>query len=164
MRKLALITSMLALAGAVVFPSFALADPPEKTSFDDTVSQTLTGICAFPVDVVSSFQITFIDYFDSSGALVRRSVHITEQDTFSANGKSLTGEPFTFNNFISFDENGETTAVLARGVAEKVRLPSGELFVSAGVIDFLAQDVEFSLITNPGRTGDIDAFCAALSP
>lgn len=89
--------------------------------------------------------------------------HIVEQDTFSANGKTLTGEPYTFNVFVSL-ENGEVTAILSRGVAEKIPLPDGKLFISAGVVDFLAQGVPFTLRTDLGVTGDIDALCAALSP
>jgi hypothetical protein len=121
------------------------------------------GICSFPLEVTSSFRGTETDFFDQGGELVRTHLHVAEQDTFSANGKTRTGEPYHFNIFISF-ENGKVTAVLARGVAEKIRLPNGELFLSAGVIDFLAQGVSFSIRTDRGRTGDIDGLCAALSP
>ena len=164
MRKLALVTSVLALGAAAVLPIYAAAGKPEKFSFDSGFSLTATGICSFPLEVTSSFRGHEVDFFDKSGALIRANVHVVEQDTFSANGKTLVGEPFTFNIFFSFDENGEPTAVLARGVAEKIRLPNGKLFLSAGVIDFLAQGVDFSVRTDHGRTGDIDALCAALSP
>jgi hypothetical protein len=163
MRKLGLVTSVLVLAATALLPAYAPAGPPVKSSFDDTVSFTVTGICTFPLAVTSSLRGTVTDFFDD-GALVRSHIHVVEQDTFSANGRSVTGEPFTFNVFLSFDENGEATAILARGVAEKIRLPNAKLFLSAGVIDFLAQGVDFSLTTDRGRTGDIDAFCAALSP
>jgi hypothetical protein len=149
--------------GAAVFATYAAAGPPTKVSFDDTFTDTVTGICSFPLDLTASVRGTQTDFFDQSGELVRTHVHVVEQDTFSANSKILTGEPFTFNVFLSF-EDGEVTAVLARGVAEKIRLPDGKLFLSAGVIDFLAQGVDFSIRTDRGRTGDIDALCAALAP
>jgi hypothetical protein len=162
MRKLALVIGLVVL-GAAAFVTYAAAGPPTKQPFDDTSTSTETGICSFPVEVTSSIRGTETDFFDQGGELVRAHLHVNEQDTFSANGKTLTGDPYTFNLFISF-ENGEVTAVLARGVAEKIRLPDGKLFLSAGVIDFLAQGVSFSIRTDRGRTGDIDALCAALSP
>ena len=149
--------------GATVLATYAAAGPPTKVSFDAPFTDTVTGICSFPLDLTGSFRGTETDFFDQSGELVRAHIHVVEQDTFSANGKSLTGEPFTFNIFLSF-EDGEVTAVLARGVAEKIRLPNGKLFLSAGVIDFLAQGVDFSIRTDHGVTGDIDALCAALAP
>jgi hypothetical protein len=163
MRKFALVTGAVVICAAVAVTTQAVAGPPTKQPFDDTFTQTVTGICSFPLEVTVSVRGTETDFFDRSGELIRVELHVTEQDTFRANGKTLTGEPFTFNVFISF-ENGEVTALLARGVAEKVRLPDGKLFLSAGVIDFLAQGVPFSIRTDLGRTGDIDAFCAALSP
>jgi hypothetical protein len=163
MRKLALVTTVILLGASAAAANYALADAPTKKPFDATVTQTITGICSFPLEVTSSFRGFELDFFDRTGALVRLDLHNVEQDTFVANGKTLVGEPFTFNLFVSF-ENGEVTAVLARGVAEKVRLPNAKLFLSAGVIDFLAQGVAFSLTTDRGRTGDIDAFCAALAP
>jgi hypothetical protein len=163
MRKLALVTGVVVLGAASVVATYALAGPPTKQPFRDTFTQTVTGICGFPLEVTLSVRGTETDFFDQAGELVSVHLHVTEQDTFSANGKTVTGEPFTFTIFISL-ENGEATAVLARGVAEKIRLPDGKLFLSAGVIDFLAQNVPFSIRTDHGRTGDINAFCAALSP
>jgi hypothetical protein len=155
---------VVVVLGAAVLATYAAAGPPTKSSFDSTFSDHgLTGICSFPLDNAGSFRGTETDFFDQNGQLVRADIHVTEQDTFSANGKTLPGEPYTFNIFISF-EGGEVTAVLSRGVAEKIRLPDGKLFLSAGVVDFLAQGVPFSLRTDLGRTGDIDALCAALSP
>lgn len=162
MRRAALLITVLAIVAATP-PSLAAAGKPEKFSFDFTASATVTTFCPFPVDITSSIQGHEVDFFDRSGALVSANTHITEQDTFSANGNTLVGEPFTFNIFWSF-EGDDAVGIVARGVAEKVRLPNGKLFLSAGVIDFLAQGVDFSLRTDPGRTGDIDAFCAALSP
>jgi hypothetical protein len=153
----------VAVLGAAVLATYAAAGPPTKVSFDAPFTDTVSGICSFPLGVAGSFRGTETDFFDQSGELVRADLHVVEQDTWSANGKTLTGEPFTFNIFVSF-EDGQVTALLARGVAEKIPLPDGKLFLSAGVIDFLAQGVPISIRTDHGVTGDIDAFCAALSP
>jgi hypothetical protein len=154
---------VVVVLGATMLATYAAAGPPTKVSFEGTFTDTVTGICSFPLDVRESLRGTETDFFDQSGELVRVDNHIVEQDTFSANGKTLTGEPYTFNVFVSL-ENGEVTAILSRGVAEKIPLPDGKLFISAGVVDFLAQGVPFTLRTDLGVTGDIDALCAALSP
>lgn len=164
MRKLVLTAAALAAATSAAFPAAAPGAKPVKATFDVVVEQTITGICPFPLEIRSAIRGHSLDFFDRDGRLLRATVHVTEQDTFSANGRTLVGEPFTFNVFFTFDESGEATAVLARGVAEKIRLPNGKLFLSAGVIDFLAQGVDFSFEVDQGTTGDVDAFCAALSP
>ena len=152
----------VAVLGAAVLATYAAAGPPTKVSFDAPFTDTVSGICSFPLGVAGSFRGTETDFFDQSGELVRADLHVVEQDTWSANGKTPTGEPFTFNIFVSF-EDGQVTALLARGVAEKIPLPDGKLFLSAGVIDFLVQGVPISIRTDHGVTGDVDAFCAALS-
>jgi hypothetical protein len=151
----------VAVLGAAVLATYAAAGPPTKVSFDAPFTDTVSGICSFPLGVAGSFRGTETDFFDQSGELVRADLHVVEQDTWSANGKTLTGEPFTFNIFVSFEDR-QVTALLARGVAEKIPLPDGKLFLS--VIDFLVQGVPISIRTDYGVTGDIDAFCAALSP
>jgi hypothetical protein len=163
MLRLALAMIAVAVATAVL-PASAAAAPPDKRPFAFTVTGTVTGICAFPVTVTSAISGHVIEFVDSTGAITRIHAHITSQDVFSANGNTLVGQTYTFTNFFWLDANGEPTAILARGVAEKIRLPNGKLFVSAGVIDFIAQNVDFSFVTDRGRTGDVDAFCAALAP
>jgi len=122
-------------------------------------------VCAFDVNVDSVVTGFEIDYFDKDGNLVRAEVHQVEQDTFSANGKTLTGLPFTFNLHVRFDENGDATAVVATGVAEKIILPDGSLFVSAGWLDFADHPgVGFVISPDRGNPGNIAGFCAALAP
>ena len=124
---------------------------------------TLEGVCSFPLSLTIHETGTRIRFFDESGALVKALFRITEQDTISANGKTLTGDPYSFSLQILY-ENGEITGFVTRGVQEKLLLPDGTLFLSAGVIDFIAQGVDLSFIADEGVTGDIDALCAALSP
>ena len=163
MRRVAILCSGLAVAA--VLASSAFAATPTKTSFSATdVPATLTGVCSFDVAVSSDISGFEIDYADQSGALTRVYIHNIEQDTFSANGKSITGEPFAFNLDVLFDSTGSVTHVYASGVVERLVLPSGTLFLSAGRADFAQHpDATFLLSPDVGNPGDVAAFCAALS-
>lgn len=166
MKRLTALSVVLAAAAvAAVFASAAAAAKPEKSQYTTTLTAILTDACSFDVTVDSSASITEIDFFDESGALTRVSLHVVEQDTFSANGKSLTGVPFTFSIEVLFDSSGELTHVFASGVAEKVPLPDGSLFITAGRVDFAAHGFPAFLLTpDVGATVNLDGFCAALSP
>ena len=92
-------------------------------------------------------------------------IHQVEQDTFTANGKTLTGIPFTFNLTFRVDSNGDVTSAVATGLVEKIVLPDGSLFVSAGWVDFEDHPgVGFLLSPDRGNPGNVAGFCAALSP
>jgi hypothetical protein len=54
------------------------------------------GVRAFPVTVDSVASFGETDFFDQSGKQTKALIHVVEQDVFSANGKKLTGLPFTF--------------------------------------------------------------------
>jgi hypothetical protein len=149
---------------AAVFVPSAAAIPPlkEPVSFTDTL--TVEDICTFPVTITSTVTGHQTTFFDRSGAVTRIYIHIVEQDTFSANGVTLTGIPFTFNIEVLF-EVGEVTHVYASGLVEKVPLPDGSVFLSAGRLDFAAHPgAIFRIVPDVGRSGDVAAFCAALSP
>jgi hypothetical protein len=155
---------LMAAVAAVLAPAATAAQP---VKFQDTFSFTavLTDVCPFDVTVDASATATEIDFFDESGALTRVHVHIVEQDTFSANGKSLTGVPFAFNIDVLFDSSGDVTHVFASGLVEKVPLPDGRLFISAGRLDFAAHGFpEFLITPDVGATVNLAGFCAALSP
>jgi hypothetical protein len=103
-------------------------------------------------------------YIDKTGATTGIHQHIVEQDTFTANGQTLTGLPFTFNIDVVF-KDGQVTNVFADGLVEKVPLPDGTLFLSAGRLDFAAPgNPNFRITPDVGRSGNVEAFCAALSP
>jgi hypothetical protein len=157
---------LTAVLGAIVFASTAATANPVKTSFSNvTFSSTLSGVCSFDVNVASVVSGFEIDFFDQAGTQVKAQIHQVEQDTFTANGKTLTGLPFTFNLDIPLDSDGNPTAVVATGVAEKIPLPDGTLFVSAGYVDFLDHPgVSFILSPDRGNPGNVAAFCAALAP
>jgi hypothetical protein len=161
-----LIALMIAVLAAAAFASTAAAVAPTKTDFSNvTFSSVLSGVCSFDVNVDSVVSGFEIDYFDADGNLVRAEVHQVEQDTFSANGKTLTGIPYTFNLDVQFDSSGNATSVVATGLTEKIPLPDGSLFVSAGWVNFVDHPgVAFLLSPDRGNSGNVAGFCAALSP
>ena len=165
MRKWLLAVAGIALAVVGSAQPAAAAEPIHNPiSFSDTA--VLTGICAFPVTV--SFTATGREtvFTDQSGNVIRVQQHITEQDVFTANGKTLVGLPYTFNIRVLFDpQTGEETHVYAAGVVSRVPLPGGEVFLTAGRSDFLAHpDTSFLLQPDVGAQGNVAGFCAALAP
>ena len=122
-----------------------------------------TDICSFPVTINATFVGTETTFYDQSGEVTRIQIHNVEQDVFSANGQTLTGLPFTFNLRVLF-EDGEVTHVYASGLVERVPLPDGTVFLSAGRLDFAAHPgSDFRIVPDVGRSGDVAAFCAALA-
>lgn len=151
---------------AAVFVSAAAAAQPTKIDLPAaTFTSTITGVCAFPVSVSFTSSGTETDFVDQSGALTRVHVHLVEQDVFSANGKTLTGLPYTFNIDVRFDSSGNVTHVYASGVTSRVPLPDGTVFHTAGRADFvLHPGVDFLIQPDRGAQDNVAGFCAALSP
>jgi hypothetical protein len=155
---------VLALGALAVSTSVVLADKPQKSEVTATSTFEVTDVCSFPVTIVSNADIMAIHYFDQSGALIRIFNHVIEQDTFSANGNTLVGSPFTFNIEALFASDGTLTSLTASGIVEKVQLPDGSVFFSAGRVDYLAHpDSQFILTSDAGHSGNVAAFCAALA-
>jgi hypothetical protein len=163
LRRLSVV--LLVAVGAVMFALSAVADRPTRIPFEGvTFSSVLTDVCAFPVNVDSTISGTEIDYVDQNGALTRIFIHQVEQDTSTANGKTLVGTPFTFNTEVPFDSSGNVTHIFASGLVETIPLPDGSLFVSAGRLDFTQHPgVTFLLSPDVGNPGNLEGFCAALS-
>jgi len=165
LRRLTVV--FLVAVGAVMFALSAVADRPTRIPFEGVTFSgvVLTDVCVFPVNVngtVSGFEI---DYRDQSGALTRSFIHQVEQDTFTANGKTLVGDPFTTEFNILFDSNGSVIHVYGTGLFETIPLPDGSLFISAGRADF-TQHPGVGILLSPdmGNPGNLAGFCAALSP
>lgn len=162
-RSICILALVCSLLGITATP--ALADQPVKYDYTTTWNNVLTGVCDFDIDVESYMEITEIDFFNNSGAISRIYWHTNEQDTFIANGKTLVGIPFTMNAEILFDSSGQTIHVNSSGVFEKIPLPDGSLFVSAGRVDFMDYPgVYFILSPDRGNPGNTAGFCAALAP
>jgi hypothetical protein len=161
---------LTASAVAGIFASAASASPAVHFSFGPfTFTETITGasgaLCPFDVTLTSTFSGTGTDFFDQSGTFYREQDNFTAQDTFSANGKSLTGMPYAYNITFLVDSSGNLTGETATGVTEKVPLPNGMLFIGAGTIDFAAHGFpDFLFIPDQGGIQNLAGFCAALSP
>lgn len=150
------------LAAAIV--SNAAAAPPDRLgyefSFDGIV---VADLCPFPVTVGGVVTIDEKRFFDNDGALTAIDRHSVERDTFSANGRSLTGSPFTYKLFHPFDADGNNFHVYTDGVLERVPLPDGGVFIAAGQVDFTGGGSDFELAPDHGAFVNLTGLCAALS-
>jgi hypothetical protein len=165
MRRFLSIVAAAVLAAAAFAPTAAAVKPiREDASFSDTV--VLADVCSFPVTVEYTQTGTLTTFFDENGNITRIQFHNVEQDVFSANGKTLVGLPYTFNIQFLFDpDSGEVTHVFASGVASRVPLPGGDFFLTAGRLDFAAHPgATFLIQPDVGAQGNLEGFCAALSP
>jgi hypothetical protein len=161
-------TGLVVLAAGIapaVFASTAAANPPVIVQKTMSLTSELPGVCSFPITVDYTMSETDRFFSDSNGVLTRASATVKEQDTFSANGKSLAGLPYTVNLMAFFDSSGNITQEYADGVIERVPLPDGSVFQSAGRVNFSAQGFpDFTVTPDAGKARNLAAFCSALSP
>ena len=157
---------LVLLTGMASNPNLVNAAGPEKTSFSLTFEDfPIDGVCPFTIYQDGGVGITQISFSDNSDHVTRIFQHVVQHDAFSANGKRLDGLPFTFNAEILFDSAGAMTNFYVTGVYDRIPLPDGSLFISAGRADFLAHSgVTFLLSPDKGNPGNVGAFCAALAP
>ena len=136
----------------------------EPINISDTTA--LTGVCPFPVNVAATITGSQTVFTDNSGTTTRAEVHTVEQDTFTANGKTLIGLPYRTNAHVLIDpQTGEETHVYASGVISRVPLAGGVLFLTAGRLDVAAHaGTETLLQPDVGAQGNVAGFCAALAP
>src|SRR5215475_10775893 len=163
-RSTALVVGLVAAISLAVFASTAAADPPVVVHKTSSLTSVLTGACPFSITVDSTMTETEKFFSDQDGVLTRASAHVDEQDSFSANGKSLAGAPYTVNLQAFFDASGNITEEYADGVIERVPLPDGSVFQSTGRVDFGAHGFPaFAVVSDYGSARNLDGFCAALS-
>jgi hypothetical protein len=163
-RFLSSVAAAVLAAGAFAQTAAAVEPIREDVSFTGTA--VLADVCAFRVNVEFTVTGTQTTFFDQNGNITRIQIRNVEQDVFSANGKTHVGLPFTFNIQVLFDpDSGEVTHVFASGVASRVPLPGGDFFLTAGRLDFAAHPGEpFIIQPDVGAQGNLEGFCAALSP
>ncbi len=125
---------------------------------DDVVT---TDICAFPIGAHLSRQVTISFRQTANGTLFQ--VSAREVDTFTANGVSLTSYPYSYHFTGEQDLQGNIVKQTTAGILEKVPLPDGSTFFSAGRVDNLASDLSFVVVPDVGTSRGLDAFCTALS-
>jgi len=153
-----------AILTAVVAP-MAAAGQPVIVHKVHTETDVLTGACSFPITVVASISETDRFFSDQNGTLTRANADFTEQDTFSANGKSLVGDPYAGTIQAYFDSNGNITQEFVDGVVERVPLPDGSIFQAAGRVNLAAHDFPTFVVTpDAGSARNLAGFCAALAP
>ena len=136
-----------------------------KTSWVGTGTATLDyPLIGFPIQVEYVMEVTEIITWDNSGNVVRDFWHVVEQDTFSANGKTLVGKPYTANLEYVY-RDGQQIAMNASGVVTQVPLPGGGMFTSAGRTDWFNHPGEpYILFVDWGGCSNLERFIAALSP
>ena len=162
-KSMAVLLGLAALLAAAVFAQSAGAVPPTSEDVYFTGSATLAAgeLCGFPIVLDAVEQGTTTTFYESGGALVKRVGHIVEQDSFSANGKTLVGEPYPYE-FITEFENGVRVSRYFQGVNERVKLPDGDVFIIAGRVYFNQPGT--ILTVDSGNSGNnLAAFCDALS-
>ena len=86
-----------------------------RIAFRVRADELLTAVCG---TMFSGFEI---DYVNRSGALTRIFVHQVEQDTFTVNGRTLVGTPYTFDTEVLFDSSGNVTHIFGSGLVETIR-------------------------------------------
>jgi hypothetical protein len=155
--------AFVACAMVIVLP--AAAAPPVSVTLSNSGTDTVAAgaLCEFPIQFGFTWTRTFTTYFNDDGSIRWRHSYGPEQDTFSANGKTLVGEPYQVNVMRRF-ENGVQVDATSHGVSEKVMLPDGSIFVVAGSLDLLGSGSGAFFTVDKGNSGNnLDAFCAALS-
>jgi hypothetical protein len=141
------------------------ANPPTTTAVDTSFSVVVTDLCAFPVTISGTQSGTSRAFTDRRGVPTRTIFHTVEQDTFSAGGAVLRGLPFVNQQTLVFDGSGQLIHDYEVGVIERVPLPNGSTFLSAGRVDFVAHpDVSVLITPDVGHSGDLAGLCAALAP
>ncbi len=168
---------VLVLSTFGITASTALAQKPVKSELTIYPAAVLDGICNFPVAQNGTMNLTETDFYDQSGSLIRMDFHVVEQDTFhmvidyNPDGtpifgeKQLVGIPFAFSARWLFESSGNLTHLYCDGVTEKIWLPDGSLFISAGRLDFVAHGMPGAVLSpDHGNPGNIAGFCAALAP
>lgn len=163
MSRLSRSATTLAVATALcAVASTAQATPPPRQYTVNSGSGTTTDLCGFPVTIAGT--VSGVVTTRDDGTTTTLTVTGSEQDTISANDVTLTGMPYKFHLSLVIDDNtGNVVGGFATGVAEKIPLPDGGLFITAGRVDeALHANDEVVIVPDVGNTGDVGALCASL--
>ncbi len=160
-RLLMAVTTAAALIALTAPPAFGVS--PAHGSYLFEMDATTSDICPFDVDVHYDIQATYTQFFDQAGNQTQWIEQDLERDTFRANGKTLVGLPFRYSSQFRMDAEGNLVSYTASGGIERVPLPDGSVFWSAGRFDWIAAHVTFTITPTVGHSGDVEAFCKALS-
>jgi hypothetical protein len=124
-----------------------------------TSTVVVTDLCAFPVTEQSTVNgtLTIFTVANRTQAAFRG----TEQDVLSANGVSLMGLPYHADVTAPVESDGSFGLLTTHGVQQKVLLPDGSFFISAG--RGVAADGGVVIIPQRGGSVNLDRLCAALA-
>jgi hypothetical protein len=165
--------AIVGLFAALVVPAAFAGQTTHGTATitNRTYNDPAGDICPFAITIHYNMSIQYTDFYDQSGRVVGENDHVTGQNSYSANGKTLVGDPFTYEQIYkaAYDSSGSLyqTSVVGTGQAEKVPLPDGSVFYSAGRIDYLSPtfiEHGWIIVVNSGLSGNVAGFCAALAP
>ena len=162
MRRIALGAALLALSMSVS-AGIAGADPPNRYDIDVSFSNSNTAICGFPIQLTGRATGYVMEFYDRSGQVQQVLYHLTEYLTLSANGQTVVADLIAVNFRSIVGPDGELEHDYLTGLVAKFTLPDGTKFLSAGRFDFVAAGVSFTLTPDVGRSGDVEAFCQALT-
>jgi hypothetical protein len=158
--------AVVAAVALIALPASAKAAPPTVVhvgpfSFSGVTLDAGT-LCDFPISFSGTQEYTQTTFYESDGTTVAmRITQGTEQDTFSANGKTLVGDEYHFT-FRSLFENGTRVAVYEYGNTERVPLGDGSsVYIVAG--ETLVTGSVVLSVDNGNSGNNVAAFCAALS-
>ncbi len=158
-RRVSLAVATLAIAFLAFAPA-ASANTVIHGQYVDSATLQISGVCAFPFTLNSVAWINETDNIAKDGSLVIAWT-ARGQSTYSANGRTLVGEPATSRMTAVLDPEGNLVGGSIAGVIEKVRLPDGTVFISAGLIR--NPSGVFVLAPDRGVSGDVSALCGALA-
>jgi hypothetical protein len=149
--------------GVILVARPAAAAPPLIEPIVDEIDMIeLEGVCSRSISIAPEISGTQRAYLDRNGNVTMLILHVVEQDTFSANGVTLVGDPFTYNFQVTFDTSGNITHIYNSGLIEKIRLPDGSLFfITAGRLDWIETDAVFRLWPDVGTRENRARFCSA---
>ena len=160
-----LLVALLAGLAVVAAPAAAAPVSPEHSDYARSDDVVFEGYCAFPVNIHLDQTGHQTLFYDENGVVRKIVAHITEQDTFSANGKTLVSRAYPLNFSLLFDSDGNLTHYVGTGQLIRLRLPDGSQFVGAGRVDWINHlDELFLFEADRGTPVDSGRFCAALAP
>ncbi len=159
-----IVALMLALGAIGFSATTALAAAPQNYDYSYSGSWTFTDLCSFPVTWNYNESGHEIDFYDENSGVSTYTIHDRMQDTYSANGITLVGDPYVTNYIFKYDSNGNRIYAWEQGQGEMIHTPSGGiLYLTAGRWNW-ALHTEPKIPSDIGNPGNVAALCAAMTP
>ena len=155
-----MLVAALAFAGAAP----AHAQSVEHAYFSDPINDTVTDLCAFPVQITGVSSGHVQAFRNDAGGFIRVTLHYSVKLTLSANGKTLT-ERDKYNQFdVDFEGGGAPNHVIHTGLLVHIKgLPGVNVIQSGRIIDDVVTNTVVFEKGNVWTVEKQEALCAALS-